>query len=233
MVTAEVQPYEMEVKEEHTQHRRILLVAHGIDTVATVYVNDVAVGETDNMFVRYVFDIKQHIKVGYNNVTVEFTSAVTHARERARLYGKGHPVPPECPPLRQRGECNVNQVRKAQASFSWEMAPAFPTQGIWKDIGIEMYDGLIIRDMVVRTRRTSSQSDDDKPGRWSLDVGLFLEVAFSGKARLLLSLVLDERLTVKKNISVSANNQLGAHYRFRLRMPEASLTRIFHAAQCL
>ncbi|XP_075550188.1 beta-mannosidase-like [Dermacentor variabilis] len=211
---------DFQLKEEHTQHRRILLVAHGIDTVATVYVNDVPVGDTDNMFVRYVFDIKQHIKVGYNNVSVEFTSAVAHAREHARMFSKGHQVPPECPPLRQRGECSVNQVRKAQASFSWEMAPAFPTQGIWKDIGIEMYDGLVIRDMVVRTRRLGSQNKGERPGRWSLDVGLFLEVAFSGKTRLLLSLVLDERLTVKKNISVSANSQLGAHYRFRLRIPE-------------
>ncbi|XP_037574491.2 beta-mannosidase-like [Dermacentor silvarum] len=211
---------DFQLKEEQTQHRRILLVAHGIDTVATVYVNDVPVGDTDNMFVRYVFDIKQHIKVGYNNVSVEFTSAVAHARERARVFSKGHQVPPECPPVRQRGECSVNQVRKAQASFSWEMAPAFPTQGIWKDIVIEMYDGLVIRDMVVRTRRLGSQNSGERPRRWSLDVGLFLEVAFSGKTRLLLSLVLDERLTVKKNISVSANNQLGAHYRFRLRIPE-------------
>nr|XP_037279850.1 beta-mannosidase-like [Rhipicephalus microplus] len=209
------------LQEGHTQHRRVLLVAHGIDTVATVYVNDVAVGETDNMFVRYVFDIKPHIKVGYNNVSVEFTSAVAHARERARLYGKGHTVPPECPPLRQRGECSVNQVRKVQASFSWEMAPAFATQGIWKDIGIEMYDGLIIRDMVIRTRRLGSPNNGERPDRWSLDVGLFLEVAFSGKLQLLLSLVLDDRLTVKKNITVSANNQFAAHYRFRLRIPES------------
>ncbi|KAL1445768.1 hypothetical protein MTO96_044836, partial [Rhipicephalus appendiculatus] len=222
---------DFQLKEEHTKHRRILLVAHGVDTVATVYVNDVAVGETDNMFVRYVFDIKQHIKVGYNNVSVEFTSAVTHARERARLHSKGHQVLPECPPLRQRGECSVNQVRKTQASFSWEMAPAFPTQGIWKDIGIEMYDGLIIRDMVVRTRRLGSQNNGERPGRWSLDVGLFLEVAFTGKAPLLLGLVLDDRLTVKKNISVSSNNRLEVHYRFRLRIPEASLPRVSIAAQ--
>ncbi|KAK8786238.1 hypothetical protein V5799_007398 [Amblyomma americanum] len=123
---------DFQLKEEHTHHRRILLVAHGIDTVATVYVNDVPVGETDNMFVRYVFDIKQYIKVGYNNVSVEFTSAVAvaYARERSHAFARGHQVPPECPPVRQRGECGVNHVRKVQASFSWEMAPAFPTQGI-------------------------------------------------------------------------------------------------------
>ncbi|XP_077485138.1 beta-mannosidase-like [Amblyomma americanum] len=214
---------DFQLKEEHTHHRRILLVAHGIDTVATVYVNDVPVGETDNMFVRYVFDIKQYIKVGYNNVSVEFTSAVAvaYARERSHAFSRGHQVPPECPPVRQRGECGVNHVRKVQASFSWEMAPAFPTQGIWKDIGIEMYDTLIIRDMVVRTQRLGPKDKDDQSDSWALDVGLFLEVAFSGKARILLNLVLDERLTVKKNISVSANNELTAHYRFRLRIPES------------
>ncbi|KAH9368615.1 hypothetical protein HPB48_004634 [Haemaphysalis longicornis] len=120
---------DFELKEEHTRNRRILLVAHGIDTVATVYVNGVPVGNTDNMFVRYVFDIKQHIKVGHNNISVEFTSAVAYAREQTRAYNRA--IPPECPPQRQRGECGVNRLRKSQSSFSWEMAPSFPTQGIW------------------------------------------------------------------------------------------------------
>lgn len=45
-------------------HHRIVLVAHGIDTISNVYINDVLVGSTENMFVRYLFDIKPYLKVG-------------------------------------------------------------------------------------------------------------------------------------------------------------------------
>ncbi|KAH9368616.1 hypothetical protein HPB48_004635 [Haemaphysalis longicornis] len=65
------------------------------------------------------------------------------------------------------------------------------------------------------------QQTPGKRDKWALIVALFLEVAFTSKASLLLNLVLDDRLTVKKNITVSANNRLEAHYRFRLRIPES------------
>lgn len=39
------------------------LVLHGVDTVAFVELNDHPIGSTDNMFVRYVFDIKKLLQV--------------------------------------------------------------------------------------------------------------------------------------------------------------------------
>lgn len=39
------------------------LVFEGVDTIAFVELNDVPIGTTQNMFVRYVFDVKEHIKV--------------------------------------------------------------------------------------------------------------------------------------------------------------------------
>ncbi|KAM7315502.1 beta-mannosidase-like [Ixodes scapularis] len=207
---------DFQLSEEVLSHRRILLVAHGIDTIANVYVNDILLGSTENMFVRYRFDIKPHVKTGYNNVTVELSSPVLYAVDRARASARVHAIPPECPPLRQRSVCSANQIRKTQTSFGWEFAPAFPTMGIWKDIGIEIYNVLIIRDMVVRTRclRTT------RPNRWVLDVRLFLELGFSGRKILQLNLEFDKRLTVHKNISISAKNDLTSLYRFRLRIPQ-------------
>ena len=41
----------------------IILVAEGIDTVSTIFINGQQVGTTDNMFVKYTFDVKSFIKV--------------------------------------------------------------------------------------------------------------------------------------------------------------------------
>ncbi|CAN7997362.1 unnamed protein product [Ixodes hexagonus] len=70
-------------------------------------------------------------RIGRNNVSVELTSPVLYALDRAKAAARLHPIPPECPPVRQRSVCSVNQIRKTQASFGWEFAPALPTVGIW------------------------------------------------------------------------------------------------------
>ena len=41
----------------------IILIAEGIDTVATIFINGQQVGTTDNMFVKYTFDVKSLLKV--------------------------------------------------------------------------------------------------------------------------------------------------------------------------
>ena len=41
----------------------IIMVAEGIDTVSTIFINGQQVGTTDNMFVKYTFDVKSFIKV--------------------------------------------------------------------------------------------------------------------------------------------------------------------------
>lgn len=42
----------------------IMLICEGLDTVATVRINNKTVGETDNMFVRYIYAVKNVLKVG-------------------------------------------------------------------------------------------------------------------------------------------------------------------------
>ena len=44
-------------------HARVVLVFEGLDTAAEVFINGQKVGKSTNMFARYVFDVKNHIKV--------------------------------------------------------------------------------------------------------------------------------------------------------------------------
>jgi len=75
------------------------LVAKGIDTVSNVYINDKLIGQTDNMFIRYKFDVKEALKTGQNKIRIEFESAVHYAKRQAETYQKsyGYPVPPGIP----------------------------------------------------------------------------------------------------------------------------------------
>ncbi|XP_023590506.1 beta-mannosidase isoform X3 [Trichechus manatus latirostris] len=90
------------------------------------------------MFSRYSFDITTMVR-DVNFIELRFQSAVLYAAQQSEAH-TGYQVPPNCPPLVQKGECHVNFIRKEQCSFSWDWGPSFPTQGIWKDVRIEAYN---------------------------------------------------------------------------------------------
>ncbi|XP_051475768.1 beta-mannosidase isoform X2 [Apus apus] len=118
--------------------QKVNLVFEGLDTVSEILMNNITLGRTDNMFIRYSFDITSVIKE-VNFVEVRFLSAISYAAEQSR-YHKAYSIPPACPPPVQKGECHANFIRKEQCSFSWDWGPSFPTQGIWKDVRIEAYN---------------------------------------------------------------------------------------------
>ncbi|XP_019481435.1 PREDICTED: beta-mannosidase isoform X2 [Hipposideros armiger] len=118
--------------------QKVNLIFEGVDTVAEVLLNNVSIGKTNNMFQRYSFDITGVVKA-VNSIELRFQSPVLYAAQQSRAHTL-YRVPPNCPPSVQKGECHVNFIRKEQCSFSWDWGPAFPTQGIWKDVRIEAYN---------------------------------------------------------------------------------------------
>ena len=64
------------------------LVLEGVDTVSTVYINDQIVGQTDNQFVRYKYDLKKVLKKGQNSIRIAFQSAPLYAKQKAIEYMK-------------------------------------------------------------------------------------------------------------------------------------------------
>ncbi|XP_054109092.1 beta-mannosidase isoform X2 [Callithrix jacchus] len=129
---------EFKIPFEISKWQKVNLVLEGVDTVSKILFNKVTIGETDNMFNRYSFDITNVIR-DVNSIELRFQSAVLYAAQQSKAHTR-YWVPPDCPPLVQKGECHVNFVRKEQCSFSWDWGPSFPTQGIWKDVRIEAYN---------------------------------------------------------------------------------------------
>lgn len=129
---------EFKIPFNHSEWQKVKLIFDGVDTVAEILFNNVTIGKTDNMFTRYSFDVTNVVK-DVNSLKLRFQSAVQYAECQSKAHTQ-YRVPPACPPVEQKGECHVNFIRKEQCSFSWDWGPSFPSQGIWKDVRIEVYN---------------------------------------------------------------------------------------------
>lgn len=49
------------VTEQDLQHKFVVLTFNGLDTVAEISVNDEVIGNVNNMFIRYRFDVKDNL----------------------------------------------------------------------------------------------------------------------------------------------------------------------------
>lgn len=125
------------VNPEFLQRQVVDLVFHGLDTVATVWLNGEKLGETDNMFVPHHFSVKPLLREGSNFLVVKFDSPTKVAEERQRQRSKLWSVFYDARPY----------LRKAQYSFGWDWGPRLPTVGIWRSVELWGYDFACIRNL--------------------------------------------------------------------------------------
>lgn len=161
--------------------QRVQLVFEGVDTVATISLNGVTVGRTDNMFRRYDFSVRNLLNDGENVLKVELMSPVVYAADRWKAHS-AYRVPPECPPDVQKGECHVNFIRKEQSSFSWDWGPSFPTMGLWKEVRVEAFDFLQLLQVSSVPLYNSSLS------QWRLQVDLHVDAVQALEGQIIISI---------------------------------------------
>ncbi|KAJ9591465.1 hypothetical protein L9F63_002071 [Diploptera punctata] len=155
-----------EVSEDFLEKQQIFLVFYGIDTIASVYLNDQHIGDCENMFVRYSYNVKSIIHTGTNNIKVKILSPINEAKKRFEKQATNYIVP-ACVPDEYHGECHVNFLRKMQASFAWDWGPAFPSVGIWKSVVLEAFDIAVLREVMLQTVESNN--------KWSLYLNVFVE----------------------------------------------------------
>ncbi|RWS27866.1 beta-mannosidase-like protein, partial [Leptotrombidium deliense] len=199
--------------------RGVYLTAHGIDTVSEIFLNGQLIGKTENMFVRYQFDMKPFLLNGSNVITVKFTSPVLYGKKKHDEQLKKYPIPPVCAPDVQHGECHVNYLRKMQCSFSWDWGPAFPSVGIWKSLDIEAYDYGLIRDIIVHTIYTPEN-------RWIVNTSLVIEsVTYNFRATV--KIHLNDRLLLQTNIVVTSMPQHPMIVNFPILLPTSEKVKLW------
>lgn len=121
------------------------LVFDGLDTFAEIRLNGVFLGETDNMFRRYTFDLTSLLRAGRNELEVTFHSPTAQAAAIAKQ------IPYKIPYTGEREwfitDTHRNLIRKCQCHAGWDWGPAFLTSGIWKNVTLYAIDGLRIEDV--------------------------------------------------------------------------------------
>jgi beta-mannosidase len=148
-------------------HNTVNLVFEGLDTFSTILINNVEIGTSQNMFVRYIFDVKEVLQSRNNTIEVRFASPIKMADNVTSK--QDYTVPPKCPATQYRGECHVNQIRKMQASFSWDWGPAFPSMGIWKEVYLEAFNSSVVRYLMADHQDAPNTTDS-----WLVTISAYL-----------------------------------------------------------
>jgi beta-mannosidase len=113
------------------------LVAEGLDTFATIWLNGHLVGHTQNQFRSYRFDVVPYLRPTDNHLRLVFSSPVVRAESLARVHG-------ELPHVNHHP---YNTVRKSASNFGWDWGIDVATSGIWKSIGLESWSGVRVTDV--------------------------------------------------------------------------------------
>ncbi len=117
------------------------MVFEGLDTIAEIYLNGEKLGRSRNMHRTYRFPLKDRLRMGANELKIHFFSPLKYIAEH-KSSGD-----------RQTDWCADGAVygghllRKAHSSFGWDFGPALPDMGIFRDIRIEAWSKVRLKEV--------------------------------------------------------------------------------------
>ncbi|CAM1363008.1 beta-mannosidase [Tenacibaculum xiamenense] len=134
-----------ELSEDILKKQHVILNFAGLDTYASIFLNDQLIGSTNNAFRNYSFSIKEIIKAK-NNLTIVFDAP--EKREKELKEAINYTLP----------EGNRVFTRKAQFQYGWDWGPKLNTCGIWKNISIKAWDELLFEDVFLQQNSITKNS---------------------------------------------------------------------------
>ena len=142
--------FEISPEEFERQHHELRF--EGLDTYASVYVNDIRVLQTNNMHRTYTVDVKEHLLEGTNTLRILLESPI---KKGVALYDAlDYKIPVSANDQAETGEVpggkRVNVfTRKAAYHYGWDWGPRLVTSGIWRPVRLISWDDFRISDMVL------------------------------------------------------------------------------------
>ena len=112
----------------------IVLQCRGLDTLATIWINEQQIGQADNMFRAWSFDVKPHLNAGSNTIRIKFDTLTPYVEKNRVAYEKEHGVDLSNP---------RSWIRKGPYMWGWDWCRPLLTQGIWKPLEIVAFDARI------------------------------------------------------------------------------------------
>jgi beta-mannosidase len=119
---------------------KIELRLNGIDTYAKIFLNDIFLGETNNAFVQFDFDVKGILLPKGNKLRIVFSPAEAYAKQK--LSERTLPLP---------GDSIRAVCRKPQYHFGWDWGPKLVTCGITKNIEVVGHTDMLFETFGVET----------------------------------------------------------------------------------
>ena len=139
-----------EVTAEQLQDDNIEIEFEGLDTYADVKLNEELIISSTNMFRTWKANIKSFLKVGKNELEVQFYSPLLYNKEKLDHYP--YELPSGCETLDPKVS---SFTRKAAYHFGWDWGPRFVTCGIWKPIKINSWNNARITNLYCTTKSIS------------------------------------------------------------------------------
>ncbi len=168
--------------------KHLELVFDGLDTTATVFINDREALRADNMFRRWSLDLKPFVHAGPNHLRIEFTP-VAQAGQALAATDKAEAdqhIPDKA------------YLRKAAYEFGWDWGPRFVTSCVWKPVHVESWNNLRLNDVYV-------QQLDVNEAAAHLNVRVRLEAAQNGPADIAVRYGVDaDQKTATQNVELHA-----------------------------
>ncbi|MEE4310990.1 MAG: glycoside hydrolase family 2 protein [candidate division KSB1 bacterium] len=187
------------------ERKNIELIFDGIDTYATVLLNDEQVIQADNMFRPWRADVRDLIKEKKNQLLVRFRSAVMEILPRIQQLDYRLPVPFD----KQFG--TMPYTRKAAYHYEWDWGPRLVTSGLWRPVRLVAWDQIMIRDMSLKVLSLNS-----KKAKLQLTLEVMAEQKCKAKMK-----ICDDRGRAKENTKVGLEEgESTIQYDFVISDPE-------------
>lgn len=134
------------------------LVFEGLDTYADVFINDSCVLKANNMFRRWVVDVKPYLRRGENVLKVYFHSPVKVD------VPKWDAIPYHYPAVNDQSENGglLNKkisvfARKAGYHYGWDWGPRLVTSGIWRPVYLLAWSDLRIENVFIEQKKVDAR----------------------------------------------------------------------------
>lgn len=129
------------------------LVFDGLDTYCDVYLNNVLILQSNNMFVGQKVSCQQWLCVGNNELHVIFRSPINEVMPKHLDNGFTYPAEND------KSEERLSVfTRKAPYHYGWDWGPRFVTSGIWRSIHLSVTNEACIDDVYVQQEHLSEQT---------------------------------------------------------------------------
>ncbi|HEX6880305.1 MAG TPA: glycoside hydrolase family 2 protein, partial [Terriglobales bacterium] len=138
------------------QRGHVELVFSGLDTYATVYLNDSEILKADNMFRRWRVPVKEKLHAGKNTLRIVFYSPIKLMMPKVKALPYRLPTVGQVQQVSEEGIATDPYTRKAPYNYGWDWGPRYVTEGIWLPVNLYAWDDMRIDNFHVSQKKISA-----------------------------------------------------------------------------